>query len=93
MENNNSNKKMLSMATSISMILLSASAFMLSINKTFADPATTKNNFPKSFSSKKMIDSGTEIYPFGIVSGKAYWIEYNTQGWNFKNSEISQWNQ
>jgi hypothetical protein len=91
MENNTTNKKMLSVATSISMVLLSASAFVLSVNKSFAEPVITKDNFSQPFNAKKMINSGTEIYPFGVVNGKAYWLEYNTQGWNFRNSDISAW--
>jgi hypothetical protein len=69
MENKINGKSMLTIASSISMILLSVSAFILSVNKTFAEPA------PKYPLTKTMIDSGTEIYPFGVVSGKAYWIE------------------
>ncbi|HWY11131.1 MAG TPA: hypothetical protein VN026_07395 [Bacteroidia bacterium] len=86
---NNSNKKMLSLATSVSMILLSASAFILSVNHTFADSPVQKTGF--NIPQKTGVSSGCEIYPFGVVAGKAYWIEYNSTGWNFKASTISKW--
>ena len=91
MENKtNSNKKMLTIATSISMVMLSASALLLSVKSTFADPAPLK--LPVFSNAQKMpVSSGCELYPFGMVNGKAYWIEYNATGWAFKISETSGW--
>ena len=91
MENKmNSSKKMLTIATSISMVMFSASALLFSVHKTFADPAPVK--LPTSnLLNRSGISSGIEIYPFGINAGKAYWMEYNNSGWNWKYSEVSTW--
>lgn len=88
METNiNTPKKMLSVATSISMVMISASILLFSVHRTFAEPTPVKIPVIQ----KRMGGSNVEIYPFGVNTGKAYWIEYNDKGWNFKSSAISAW--
>ncbi|MBI3501068.1 MAG: hypothetical protein HY063_04675 [Bacteroidetes bacterium] len=79
-------KKILVSAISLSMILLCASLFVLSLN---AIPQAKASAPIVKSASPRLTD--VDIWPFGVVNGKAYWIEYNASGWKFKNFSIADW--
>jgi hypothetical protein len=81
-------KRILVSAISISMILLCASLFVFSLNTLPQAKANTSLPFSKPSEDRL---TKVDIWPFGIVGGKGYWIEYNDNGWGFKSSDISLW--
>ncbi len=81
-------KRIFVSAISVSMILLCASLFVFSLNTISQAKANPGLPFSKPTDDRL---TKVDIWPFGIVSGKAYWIEFNEGGWVFRNSEVSTW--
>ena len=69
----------------ISMVLISGSFFVRSINTAnAAEPVAIKTH------NVKLGPSGSEEYPFGIANGYAYWLEFNSGTWGFNKKAISE---
>ncbi|MBI4930042.1 MAG: hypothetical protein HY841_04705 [Bacteroidetes bacterium] len=81
-------KRIFVSAISVSMILLCASLLVFALNT--IPQAKANSNLPFAKPSEDRLTK-VDIWPFGIVGGKAYWMEYNDSGWNFRNSDVSLW--
>ena len=82
-------RRILVSGISISMILLCGSLFLFSLNTVTKANAETKAPFKIMNAEDRL--TKVDIWPFGIVGGKGYWIEYNDNGWSFRSSDVSQW--
>lgn len=76
-------KRFLSICAGVSLVLISAAAFVYSTKPSFAEEITTIKNYPQTGTSENFI-------PLGIDNGVAYWIVYNTtEGYKFRKSSVS----
>lgn len=79
----NFSKRFLSICAGISLVLLSASAFVFSMQSSHAAEKTT---VPQSY----QMGTAENYIPIGINNGYAYWIIYNTtDGYKFRKANIS----
>ena len=81
-------KRIFVSAVSVSRILLCASLFVFSLSTISPAKANTSVSKANPFDDRF---TKVDVWSFGIVGGKAYWIEYNEVGWVFRNSDISLW--
>jgi hypothetical protein len=79
----NFSRRFLSICAGVSLVLISAAAFVYS-----AKPSLAGVNK----ATKSIIQTGTNenFIPLGIENGVAYWIVYNTtEGYKFRKSSVS----
>ena len=77
----NFSKRFFSICAGISLVLLSASAFVFSMQSSHAAEKSVKSY---------QVGTAENYIPIGINNGYAYWIIYNTSdGYKFRKSSIS----
>lgn len=81
-------KRILVSAIAVSMIFLSASLFVFSLNTIPEAKANSNLSLAKSPQDRL---TQVDIWSFGVAGGKAYWIEYSSTGWMFRSSDVSLW--
>lgn len=79
----NFSKRFLSICAGVSLVMLSAAAFVFSIQPS---QAAEKISASKPF----QVGTAENYIPLGISNGYAYWIVYNTNdGYKFRKASVS----
>ena len=76
-------KRFLMICVGVSMVLCSVAFVLRSVDQAQAAPT--------AISPKGHIANGSsEMYPFGIYNGTAYWLEFTDQ-WYFSSKSLTDW--